>query len=110
MSVTVSEAFWCAGRACCEVDLVVLLCVGLRLVFTTISSSSSDTEYSSADDAAFLFLGLSFLTGIMELPEISLSESESESEMAVDRDDPDGRLVSGVSGMTVSDSVTGGSS
>lgn len=45
------------------------------------------------------------LTGIMELPEISLSESESESETAVDRDDPDGRLVSGVSGMTVSESV-----
>lgn len=43
------------------------------------------------------------LTGIKELPDISISESESE--RAMERDDPDGRLVSGVSGMIVSDSA-----
>ncbi len=43
------------------------------------------------------------LTGIMELPNISISESESE--RAVERADPDGRWVSGVSGMIVSDSA-----
>lgn len=40
------------------------------------------------------------LTGIMELPNISISESER----AVESADPDRRRVSGVSGMMVSDS------
>jgi len=43
------------------------------------------------------------LTGITELPDISISESESE--RAVEKDDLDGRLVSGVSGIIVSGSV-----
>lgn len=52
---------------------------------------------------AQMFKLITHLTGIKELPDISTSESESE--WAMERDVPDGRLGSGVSGMILSDAM-----
>lgn len=126
MVVFTIRCFWLL----CEVDL----CCWTPAVFNSITSTSPEDgdatfSYDSAlfSDSSWLDIkvcktcGYAFacfqpckfwccmlklithLTIIKELPDISTSESESE--WAMERDVPDGRLGSGVSGMILSDSV-----